>query len=91
MQIEFVSVDSVLCYQVCVRLWLQIAVLPLVANKDLLPRKELPGLSTILILDAVVAKVQVALDATFAATSVRRLVCCLALRCIALLCTVFCP
>ncbi|KAL8608129.1 hypothetical protein ACOMHN_016584 [Nucella lapillus] len=43
--------------------------LPLVGEKKILARKELPGLSTILILDATIAKVQVVLDDLFSKAS----------------------
>ena len=41
------------------------AVMPLVGQGEILPAKELPSLSTIYMLDAVIAKVQVALDDCF--------------------------
>nr|KAG5693182.1 hypothetical protein BaRGS_014072 [Batillaria attramentaria] len=47
----------------------QIATLPVLGHNEILPRKDLPGLSAILILDAVVAKVQVALDDAFTHSS----------------------
>lgn len=46
------------------------ASLPVITQREVLPRKELPGLSTILILDAVVAKVHVALDDAFSQNAV---------------------
>lgn len=45
--------------------------LPLVSQADVLPLAELPSLANILMLDAVVAKVQVALDDTFTKAMVR--------------------
>ena len=60
----------VVCGCVCGCVCVQIAVLPQAGDKDLLSRKDLPGLSTILILDAVVAKVQVALDNAFSGATV---------------------
>ncbi len=43
----------------------QIAVMPLASDGEILPPRELPGLATIYMLDAVIAKVQVALDDCF--------------------------
>ena len=43
----------------------QIAVMPLASDGEILDSKDLPGFATIYILDAVVAKVQVALDDWF--------------------------
>ena len=43
----------------------QIAVMPLASDGEILDSKDLPGLATIYMLDAVVAKVQVALDDWF--------------------------
>ncbi|XP_067662559.1 E3 ubiquitin-protein ligase UBR4-like [Haliotis asinina] len=43
----------------------QIKNLPIVEQKEILPMKDLPGLSAILMLDAVVAKVEVGLDDAF--------------------------
>lgn len=44
----------------------QIAVLPLVGQKEILSNAELPGLTSVMILDAVIAKIQVSLEETFA-------------------------
>ena len=44
----------------------QIAVLPLVENTEILPASELPNLFSCLMLDCVIAKIQVSLDETFA-------------------------
>ena len=44
---------------------LQIANLPVVDRRTVLSTAELPGLSSILMLDAVIAKVQISLDEIF--------------------------
>jgi len=46
----------------------QIAVMPLASGSDILPVRELPSLCAVYILDAVIAKVQVALDDSFTKT-----------------------
>ena len=45
--------------------FIQIAVMPLVSAGEILPAPELPSLCTVYMLDAVVAKIQVALDDLF--------------------------
>ena len=45
--------------------YFQIGVLPLVNQRDLVPVTELPGLTNVLLMDAVTAKLQVALDEAF--------------------------
>ena len=50
----------------------QIAVMPLSSNGEILDSKELPGLAAIYMLDAVIAKVQVALDDWFTKAMVSR-------------------
>lgn len=44
---------------------LQITSLPMTDQRDILPGDKLPGLMAILLLDMIVAKLQVSLDETF--------------------------